>query len=371
MRFIFDLAQEKDEMELRNVFDEVSQESDIRVSFGRHPNIFHSISILGKINQMMITRNTEDNGIIATGVRSVKEVYINGKAGRIGYYSGLKIKAVYRSLTLFGRGIKYLKGLHQDSQVSAYLITILDGNEAVRKVLTSGRAGLPKACYLGGYKTYAIDIARSLNVFHPEIQNLKIERADEKNIGEALNFINEINTSRQFSTCHLVHDFESKHEIYRGLKPENFYVARREGKICCVVALWDQRAFKQTVVAGYSRRFKVLKNFYNFFSKFLRFASLPKEGTSIDNIYLYGNAVGKENLDVYRFVLKKIIDDCSESGHRYILAGLHEGDFLNKVFLELISAKMKSKLYILFWKDGEEFISSLDEKIPYLEIATL
>ena len=115
----------------------------------------------------------------------------------------------------------------------------------------------------------------------------------------------------------------------------------------------------------------MLKNFYNFFSRFLRFASLPKEGTSIDNIYLYGNAVGRENLDAYRLVLKKIMDDCSESEYQYILAGLHEEDFLNEVFLELISAKMKSQLYILFWEDGKEFISNLDKKIPYLEIATL
>ena len=369
MKFAFSLAEEKDNPELQEVFNEVQQEGDIRVSFKRHPNIFHSVGTMGQFNQIMVARDSDTGKIIASGIRSIKKVYVNGKEGSIGYYSGLKIKSNYRSSILFGRGIRQLQVLHQDNRSSAYLITILEGNCAIEKVLTSGRGGLPKAKYLGTYVTYAIDIARSASCLSQK--DFEVRQASRENTKEIFDFLNATNANRQFSPYYSTDEFDSEKKLYRNLHAENFYLSYGGGKVRCAIAVWDQSAFKQSMVTGYSRKMKLIKSIYNPASRYFGLAPLPKEGMEIDNVYLYGNAVEESNADVYQQVLAKIICDCYQKGCKYILAGFHERDFLNKVFSNFISAKIRSHLYIINWKDGADFVANLDNRVPYIELATL
>src|SRR6202034_3474548 len=97
---------------------------------------------------------------VGFGSRSIRLRYVNGRPEPIGYLGSLRVLKGHRNRGLVARGYKFLHELHGDQRTSLYLTTIAAGNDAVIRLLTSRRAGLPAYHYAGDYCTLAIPLTR-------------------------------------------------------------------------------------------------------------------------------------------------------------------------------------------------------------------
>src|SRR5262249_10195651 len=110
-------------------------------------------------------------------------------------------------------------------------------------------------------------------------------------------------------------------ERVRGLGIQDFTVALRGDRVVACVACWDQRAFKQATVRGYSSRLARWRPVLNAISPLTRSPYLPPVGQRLECAYLSHFAVDDDRPDVAMAV---IADACATrpSDIDYVLIGI-------------------------------------------------
>ena len=145
-----------------------------------------------------------------------------------------------------------------------------------------------------------------------------------------------------------------------------------EGEILGAAAAWDQNAFKQTLVRGYAAPLRRLWPVINGVLRVAGFGALPHPGEALPMIYIAFLCVRDDNPEVTRVILEQIYADRQAGDCRFLVVGLHERDPLRPVMRAFPVFRYTSRLYLVCWDDGMEFVRSLDPaRIPHLEAATL
>jgi hypothetical protein len=194
-RFIFDVAGEGDDAELRSLFRNIPMHGAIRVAFEREPNFFTAAAIQGDFHQVGIVRERATQKIVGMGTRSVGRAFLNGRPSPLGYLCDLRLDPNYRAGTLVARG-------------------------------------------------YHLSVAGR----------------------------------------------------WWGFQIGDFYVAQRSGKVIGVIGKWDQRAFKQTRVLGYSRSLRWFRPLANAAHPLLGTPRFPEPGEAVPYFYLSFVAVDDDAL---------------------------------------------------------------------------
>jgi len=366
--YSFQLAEESDEAELRDILKNNPMNGDIRISFLRDPNFFYAAKIGNHFSQTIIIKDVRNNKIVGLGTRSIISAYINGQICNVGYLNNLRLDSRYRNATLLTRGYQYLKTLHQDEKVPFYITTIIEGNKYAEDLLTSQRAGLPVYHDFGRYHCVAISVFGKKKKISGDFQILKGSR---QKLDEILDCIERNGSQKQFYPFYLKEDFLTNEGILRDFQIEDFYIALKNDKVMGVMAKWDQINFKQTIVTAYKGKMEVLKPFYNLGAKVFGYPSFPVPNSQLKFFYLCFIAIDSNDLQIFRELLRAIYNDTVGLGYSYFLLGLHLRDPLLKALKEFHYYKYYSRLYVVCWEDGENFYKNLDNRIPYLEISIL
>ena len=247
-RFQFDLATPADDADLRAVLRATPMGGNPSLVFLREPSFFAAAQVEGRFHQVVACRDRTSGRVVGFGARSIMDRYVNGVRQPIGYLSSLRLLPEHRNRGLVARGFAFFRKLHADARTSLYLTTIADGSPAL-PLLTSGRAGLPRYHDAGRYFTIAITVPRSQPL---KESRFRISEATEEDRDQILDFIRAEGPRRQFFPAYEPGDLQSQCGLLRELPLNNIYVARIESKLIGLLASWDQRAFKQTVIHGYS-----------------------------------------------------------------------------------------------------------------------
>lgn len=362
------MADCSDDPALQRILRESPMPGEISVAFCRQPSYFFGAGVQGKFYQVPVARDRLNGEITGFITRAVKSVFINGEVREIGYLSNLRIESQYRGGTLLARGAKFLRQLHQDQKTPAYLQTIVEDNTDAKKLLTGGRAGLPSSYDLGRYLTFAINIYRKKK---PVTYDIEIIKGTMALLDEIILCIHRNGAAKQFYPYYTKEDFYYENELLRGFKVEDFYIAVRKNKMVGVMGKWDQKDFKQTVVTGYYGKMKWIKPLYNLAARRVGFSPLPEPNSQIKSFYGSFIAVADNDLQVFRALLRAVYNDAVEKGYSYFWVGLHESDRLAEACKEYNHIKYTSRLYVMYWEDGEQFCRSVDCRVPYLELGTL
>src|SRR5580704_3276486 len=96
-RYRFELATPDDDADLRHVLAATPMDGQIAVSFRREPSWFAGAVVDGRFRQVVACRDLRTGRIVAFGCRSVREVYVNGKAASVGYLSSLRVLPEHRN----------------------------------------------------------------------------------------------------------------------------------------------------------------------------------------------------------------------------------------------------------------------------------
>jgi hypothetical protein len=365
------LATPEDDRALCDLVRASTLPGEIQLVLARSPSFFDAAPVLGSRYQVMVATDPETGALIGMAERAERRLFVNGAATDVGYLSGVRIRPGHRGGTLLARGFRYLRELHRQGAVRLYLSTIAAENRTAIEVLTSGRTSLPAYHPFGTYRTFAIPVpGRTATRSSP---GLTIEPAREADLTVVMEFVRREGARRQFFPCCTAGDLAAPGAgPLKGMVPADLLVAWREGRPAGTLARWDQRAYKQSVVTGYSGWTRIARPFYNALSSVLRRPALPAPGHRVESVHLALAVAAGDDLEVFRTLLDAAIAREAGRGTAYLSLGLHERDPLASALRPYRPIEIRSLLYVVtFEDDGEAMLRTLDDRIPYVELGTL
>ena len=364
-RFVFETASHAHDDGLRRLFAENDMEGDIQISFRREPSFFYATQLQGPLCQVIAARDTVTGEVIGAGTRAIRKGYVNGQLRNVGYLADLRLDKRYRSGLLVGRAYQYLRWLHQDGLAELYFTVIAEKNRTALKTIASGRAGIPPYRDLGLIKTPAINLLKRKP---PLTHNFKVVRGSDDLLPGIVACLNRNHKRRQFAPHY---DVEELTVGMRGFKVEDFYVALRKNAVVGVIGKWDQSSFKQTVVTAYHGKTRLLRPAYNFASALAGGPKYPPAGARVRFFYASFIAVDEDDIAVFRGLLWELYNNHVGSGYDYFLVGLHEKDPLGAVLEDFYLTPFSARLFAVHFADGAKSFDSLNDAVPYVEIAAL
>jgi len=367
-RFPFELAGPGDDADLRHVLAATPMDGTIRVSFQREPWWFAAPGVDGRLCQIVACRDRTTGRIFGFGCRAIRDVFINGQPGVVGYLSNLRVLPEYRNRGLVARGYAFFRQLHQDGLTPFYYTTIAAGNETALAVLTAGRAGLPRNHAAGAFHTVAIALPWRGKVNAPP--DFTIRPAQEADVPRLVEFLNTVGPRRQFFPRYAVTDF-SPGGALQGLAPGDVLLAERRGSIVGALAGWDQHAYRQRVVHAYGGWLGRWRPVYNGWAWLRGRAGLPAVGAPLRLLLAALPVVADDDAGVLRALLAALVQRARTGPWSHVLVGLHAADPLLPLVRRYQSACYTTQLYLVCWDDGEAARRALDGRPPYLESGSL
>lgn len=366
-RFKFGLAGAAEDGALRTVLRQVSMPGDISLAFHREPSFFIAEQAGNIKSQTLVYQDEESGRIVGVGGRSMRLTYVDGDKKVVGYLSMLRLLPEARGGIVLVRGYKYLRLLHGDGEAPYYFTTIFSENTHAQSVLESGRAGLPAYIYIGTLSTYMIPLRKRRRSWK---LNERVVVCDGNSLPSAQKCLEEWNSRFQFAPSYSAEDLSRCTNLLPDFSLKDFYVYRERDAVIGTLGVWNQEAFKQTVVTGYSTTLKIAKPFYNGFARLRSWPSLPKVDEKIKSVY--ASFISSENDDtkVFESMLVRACSDWSGKGYDYMLVGLCEGNPFQGVMASFASRKLDSKIYLVHWQEDGVVLPE-NSRIPHLEIATL
>lgn len=356
------LASRSDDEILKSCLKENEMTGAISISFETEPSFFDALSIQGRESQVILIKSDEE--IAGFGIRSIKPVWINGKKSDVGYLSGLRGSKKFRKGIFLAKGYQFLRELDQDGRVPIYLTTIIEDNTVARRILESGRAGLPNYIPIDTLSTFIIK---------PDFKKTKrdhcIIRGSDVSLEEILGFMNNEGRKKQFYPYYENSDFNSSK--LKGLKQQDFYVAIDGNDIIGVVAKWDQQEFKQTRVVGYDRKMHFARPFINLASKLSNIPNLPKVGELLHYFYAAFPTTKDNDPRILQSLLREVASDPKNKDYDYFTLGLTEKDPLKEAVKSFSPRNYRSIVYLVSFEKDSKDLRYLNGKIPYLELGTL
>jgi len=366
-RYQFSLAGHDDDAALRQRMAENHMQGNIVLSFRREPDYFLGCAVQGDRSEILKCVDASSGRIVGLGARHSKRLFVNGIETRVGYLSDLRADQAVRKRTLVARGYSFLRQLHDADQLPLYFSIILDGNDEAISSITSARAGLPVYEDRGRILTPAIHLDRR----RPEhvCEGVSIRRGTASIMPQVFEFLRKEYAKKQLAPCYRNSDLGSPRLL--GLKPNNFYVAYRGNRIAGCVAAWDQSEFRQTHVERYSGILRVARPFYNIAARWSSLHALPAPGAKVPYLYLSLIATENNRTDIFATLLRTVYRDQRSGKYHFLIAGLHERDPLCQVLNDYRSIEAGGRLFLIYYPDDAEYISNLDERTFYIEMAAV
>jgi hypothetical protein len=209
----------------------------VRVAFTREPDYFAADGLAGAEDVTVVARR--EGRVVGTGRCSIYRLMRNGVQRRIGYLGLLRVaEGTRESARLLREGYELL-GDEVGSRADGFFTSIVTDNVRARRVLElGGRLGLPSYSRLCDLVTLIAPVARSDSL---------IEERPSKS--ELLDLLARGAQPFQFT---LLWDTSVLRDLARhGVSADDFTTVTRNGRMVGAAAVWDQRAFRQTVIDGY------------------------------------------------------------------------------------------------------------------------
>jgi hypothetical protein len=300
--------------------------------------------------------------------RSIRRAYVDGSESRVGYLSGLRLSEEARNTSLLARFYRRLRDLHTDGRAPFYLTTILSGNQEARRVLTSGRAGLPAYVPYGRLRTYLLPLYRRRR---GTPAGGVVRGASPDALPAALACLHRFNAAFQFAPAYRAEDFQAGSPVLHALSAADLYLAFRGSEIAGTLAVWDQNGFKQSVVAGYSPGLAAIRPALALAARFGMAPRLPRQGQSLP--CLYAALISSRDADeaLFRGLLDTVLTERANAGYAYLLLGLCQGHPFCEVAGRRAVMTIDSEIYVVYWPDAPPDRLPSGGRTAHLEIATL
>jgi hypothetical protein len=323
---------------------------------------------MGHFQQVVVARNRADGELAGVVNRATRPLFINGEMEEVGYLSQLRIDQKYQGHWLIPQGFRFLRHLHEDRRVKGYLAAIIDGNkQAIELLVNRPRKGYPIFQEICRLWTLALIVRRPQKI---STSPFTISRGSKENLSEIITFLGQHGAAKQFFPVYTENDFMDS-GLTRNFKVEDFVLARHHDKLVGVMGLWDQSAYKQSVVQGYSRSIARLKSIYNLGLRLVGAQPLLSPGEQIRFAYASFICLANNDSNIFVTLLRHIYNLAAERKFAYLMIGLADNDPLLAMARRYWHIPYRSRIYAVCWEEDRQWINHLDDRIPYIEIAAL
>lgn len=367
---VFDEAVPSDDAELRRLLRDNPVPGAFELSLTREPSFFQAAALEGDVHQTVVARSP-DGVLMGLGSRAVRTAFVNGRPTRLGYLAQLRVDAAFRGTRgLLRGGFAAIRRLHDAAgEPELYVTTIIAGNERARLALTRARPGHPT--YTEGQRLATLALPLWRRRAEPDVPGCEIRPATASDVGDLAACLQRNLARFQFAPCWTADDLQDP-ERCRGLAPHDFVLAARAGRVVGCAALWDQGAFKQTVVHGYSGALRFGRPVVNALAPLLGVPRLPPVGGQLRHAFLSHLAVDDDAPELAVALLARLANRALERRLAYVALSLAERSPLTlsvrRAFRTLV---YPSVIHTVHWDDGREAVARLDGRLPHLDVAVL
>lgn len=365
---LVELATREDEPELRRLLRDNPMPGAIRVSLEREPDAFVAAAIEGRPHATVVARDPVTRRLAGMGSRAVMDIFVNGAPARVGYLSQLRVDRAHRGRRLLlARGYAVLAAQHALDEEPFDLTSIVADNAPAQRLLAAGVPGLPTYRPLERFVTLVIPVWRR--------RPGRGTRAAEEGTSEGLPSVAaclERNARRyQLARRWSATDLASPRHC-PGLRARDFRVVFSGPDVMGCAALWDQTAFKQVVVRGYSPPVARWRAAINGGAWLFGAPRLPAPGTPLPHAYLSHVAVDGDDEGVFERLMGAILGDAARRGFACVIAGFAERHPLLRVARRRLGVReYPSLLQLVHRDDGRSAVARLDGRVPHVEVALL
>jgi hypothetical protein len=366
-RFAFALATPADDPDIRRLLRDTAFPGAVSLSLEREPDSSIAARVEGAVHDTIVARDRASNALAAAASRCVRTRFVNGVEARVGYLGQLRIAAPFsRARGLLEGGFEFCRALHDRGDARIYLASVVQENAGALRLLERGIAGSPTFRAVDRLVTLAIPVRRLPAFRAPEVGIVGGVDCDPAAVIQCLR-----RTCRehQFAPCWTIADLAHR---LPGLSRSDLFVAIKDGEVAGCVALWDQRAFKQARVRGYSASLRRSRWAINAAARLMGTVRLPPVGSRLEFAYLSHLAADRADPAVLLSLVHAACARANEHGLQYVAVGLSarsaDLDAIRRTFR---SRAYVSVLYAGAWPDGAEMLDSLDGRPCNPELALL
>lgn len=365
----FDLARPGDDDALRRLLRENPMDGTVRVTLEREPNGFLATTIEGDCHRTVVARAADGGRLIGIGSLAVMTAFVNGAPARVGYLSQLRIDRTQpaRARALRG-GFGMLGELRREEGPALCVTTIIEDNVRARRLLEAGLPGLPRYEPIDELVTLVIPVTARAGRTGASPPLVRGPATTWDEIAECL----DRNARRhQLARRWTIDDLRSG-ERTRGLGLGDFAARTEGGRVTGCAAVWDQRAFKQTVVAGYAPWLATARPLLNLAAPLLRHPRLPAPGRALAAAFASHVAVDDDDPETAIALLRHACADARSRNVDYLSVGFsRRRPLVPAVKRAFAHREYVSIVYRVSWPDHVDGAPELDHRIPHLEVATL
>jgi len=361
-RVEFTVATPADDQDVRRLLRENAMSGQITLTFEREPDYFADADLPETEKQTIIAR--EGNRAVCVGSCSIRQRFVNGNACRAGYLGGLRLDArAAGRFDILRRGYEFFRELQSDNPADYYFTSIAADNLPARRFLERGLPGMPSYEFVSEFVTLLLPVKH-----RPQMQ--KALEAGTGNFGEVLKFLEEQGRQHQFAECWTARELIALSVL--GLRGEQFYCVRDAGHICASAAIWDQRAFKQTVIRGYSPWLAMTRPVVNCFARLLGTPTLPPIGATLAQAFVSHLAADPRKAEALTTLIEKAKEAVAEKGIEFLTLGFGANDpRLVLLRNEFRCREYLSRIYVVRWPDLGTSSRELDGRGIGLEVGLL
>ena len=255
---VFKIAEQSDSKRLNTFFLKSIMDADgLQLTYQRQPDFFTFLKFHGDHNIVFYAENEKKEIILVASI-SLRDGYINRKIERIAYLSDMRIDMKYKP----GRLIVKWKQCMGDIIINSagieeiktkYMITAImqDNTKAIKSLVNNSRNPF---LYKKISNYSMINILASITKYKG---NLSVERATFENKNFVFEFIDSIQSKREFgfSKSYL----ERALLVWNNLNIEDFIIVKRDGLIIGACCLWNPSPTKKIIISQMPFSLKILK----------------------------------------------------------------------------------------------------------------
>ena len=365
----FEPARPEDEPELRRVMRETAMDGTIRLAFAREPNFYAAAAVEGPVHQAIVARDPEGR-VVGLCSRSTRPLWVDRTPTQVGYLSALRLEEAYRGRRqMLQRGFDAVRALAQaDPATTLHMTTIFEDNAPAIRFLGANLEGFPRYRRIGTVRTLALPTWRRQRV----PAGLALRPGVDADLPQLAALLHSELRRHPLAPVWTEADLRDP-ALCRGLRPSDFTVAERDGRLVGCVALWDQTAYKQSIVMGYEGGLGTFRGLVNLAAPLLNVPRLPAPGEAVPYATLsHLAAEDDDELPLSLALVAYASNRAIGAGYSWLTLGVGDGDPLgDEVKRHYGAIEVRAALFLVSWPEGHAAADAVTARVPRLEIATL
>lgn len=365
MEPVVEIASAADDAGLRRLMRDIHVPGAITVAFEREPSFFRAAGIEG--DQVDIVAIRVGDRLVGTGTYARRDMFVNGAVHEVGYMTMARVESEWRRGRVTPAAFQYLHQLMNEHGDSWGITTMMADSSVTRSLLHAPKPFLPEFVPVERICTLVIPTWRRRRAN----EDFAVRAASEEDLEGIVACLRRNGARRQFAVAWKAEDFNDQVRTL-GLSISDFTVAHDGGRIIGCVALWDQSAFKQSVIKNYARAIKLTRGLVNLAAPLLSVPRLPARGSAFAHAYLSHLAVDDDDQELTLALLSHAYGGARDRAIPNLTTGFSERDpRLPAVKAHFGGTAQWSLLCLAVWAGHRDEISGIDQRPAHLEIATL